>query len=682
MKHSYWLGLILGLILAMGMPTAWGQIPDNIEIKFAPLMDRTEDRFAEEIRSNREHVEISADGFGMKLQEGRRVYYHRNQRYGYESSNIKAVAFDIIVSTNWNNLNLRYYIRPGTAKPDSFDRFRGVSGHWRNTGDYRPFAYGITAGAGNSQGYTPRPEDHSSGTLAYPSGGYPNSPYPPYHFDNWAWWQDPPITSDMPKQSRTHTSILILDDNHPEPDETFTVVFEEASDDPQYRWTFTVTIKDDDPERIPTVELNVRNYVISTNFPHYIVTTNWGPSLLIPEDTRHAFRQSRFGVNIVGIRRWGTLFTDTLPAAGPFGTFMFDTMTNLLSRGSIPIPVDLTVPTGRTAVSVDYATQDGTAIAGQDYTATSGTLTFQPGEKLSFINVPILDDAIYESNEFFKVVLSNPVNAVLWPRSAVDPKRAVKVHILDNDEPATDTPPVNVDDPPPAPPPVIIVSPPIGVSPTPTEEVGQRSSDLRFTSTSLSLAEGESATYQVRATANQARDMVVNIASAHSGITVNPNRLTFYSHNWQTYQTVTVIADADAADTNEQASIQHSIPASNTFVANNNAGIVSVSIAHTVVEEEEETSKPPSERQPIQREYVPPTDYDQDDDGLIDVSNLAQLNAIRWDLNGDGQPDKEEFADDYSQAFPSAIANMGMPADIKGQGYELTANLHFDTTQC
>ncbi len=75
----------------------------------------------------------------------------------------------------------------------------------------------------------------------------------------------------------------------------------------------------------------------------------------------------------------------------------------------------------------------------------------------------------------------------------------------------------------------------------------------------------------------------------------------------------------------------------------------------------------------------PPTDYDQDDNGLIEISNLEQLNAIRWDLNGDGQPDKETFAKAYNQAFPSAIDNMGIPNNTQAQGYELTTNLHFDS---
>lgn len=80
--------------------------------------------------------------------------------------------------------------------------------------------------------------------------------------------------------------------------------------------------------------------------------------------------------------------------------------------------------------------------------------------------------------------------------------------------------------------------------------------------------------------------------------------------------------------------------------------------------EEEEISEPQPTRQVVQQVQLPPIDYDADD-GLIDVSNLAQLNAIRWDLNGDGKLDQEEFANSYNQAFPGTIANMGIPATPK-----------------
>ncbi len=202
---------------------------------------------------------------------------------------------------------------------------------------------------------------------------------------------------------------------------------------------------------------------------------------------------------------------------------------------------------------------------------------------------------------------------------------------------------------------------------------------LMFKTKQLSLSESGSATYQVRATSSQEREMVVNLATSHPGITVNPSRLMFTPSTWQTYQTVTVTASSDAADTNERATIRHSIPESLGFVAINDAGIVSVAIAHTIVEEEETPEPEPREQAPIVQ--LPPTDYDLDDDGLIDVSHLAQLHALRFDLNGDGQPDKAEFAAAYKQAFPSALANMGIPADVPAQGYELTTNLTFDTNK-
>ena len=67
-------------------------------------------------------------------------------------------------------------------------------------------------------------------------------------------------------------------------------------------------------------------------------------------------------------------------------------------------------------------------------------------------------------------------------------------------------------------------------------------------------------------------------------------------------------------------------------------------------------------------------DYDADDDGLIEVADLAQLHAIRWDLDGDGTSANAGYAD----AFPDAAAAMGCPAS-GCTGYELTADLDFDT---
>ena len=62
-------------------------------------------------------------------------------------------------------------------------------------------------------------------------------------------------------------------------------------------------------------------------------------------------------------------------------------------------------------VTVDYATSNGTATAGSDYTSTSGTLTFEPGDTAKTVSVPILDDAIDDGNETMTLTLSNEANA-------------------------------------------------------------------------------------------------------------------------------------------------------------------------------------------------------------------------------------------------------------------------------
>ena len=73
------------------------------------------------------------------------------------------------------------------------------------------------------------------------------------------------------------------------------------------------------------------------------------------------------------------------------------------------------VRTGGTlgAITVDYSTSDVTAVAGKDYTATSGTLTFAAGETTKTIQVPILQDAITEPDETFTVSLRNVSNPEL-----------------------------------------------------------------------------------------------------------------------------------------------------------------------------------------------------------------------------------------------------------------------------
>ena len=65
--------------------------------------------------------------------------------------------------------------------------------------------------------------------------------------------------------------------------------------------------------------------------------------------------------------------------------------------------------TGR--VTVEYATADDTAKAGEDYTATSGALAFEPGERKRTVSVPVLDDPHDEGEETMRLRLSNATAA-------------------------------------------------------------------------------------------------------------------------------------------------------------------------------------------------------------------------------------------------------------------------------
>ena len=70
------------------------------------------------------------------------------------------------------------------------------------------------------------------------------------------------------------------------------------------------------------------------------------------------------------------------------------------------------------------------------------------------------------------------------------------------------------------------------------------------------------------------------------------------------------------------------------------------------------------------------TALDADGDKLIEVENLEQLNAIRWDLNGDGDPDDDSNNGSYNTAF---FTNAAGSTCSGCTGYELTADLDFDT---
>jgi len=77
--------------------------------------------------------------------------------------------------------------------------------------------------------------------------------------------------------------------------------------------------------------------------------------------------------------------------------------------------------------TVEYFTRDGTARQGLDYTSTTGTLSFGPGETSKTILVPIIDDRVHESDEYFLMTIQHP------SEGARVVNRDATVTIVDND---------------------------------------------------------------------------------------------------------------------------------------------------------------------------------------------------------------------------------------------------------
>jgi Tol biopolymer transport system component len=154
-----------------------------------------------------------------------------------------------------------------------------------------------------------------------------------------------------------------------------------------------------------------------------VVSTD-GRSVAFP--TRNSLTQSNEHVNALNLYRFTPSNTDP---AGVNGLIQFGTPSFRVEEdaGSISIPVIRGTFGGASGTAtVDFATADRTATAGQDYVSTSGTLTFSPGEDVKFISVPLINDSVYEGVESFTVNLSNPTGG--YALGGTNPSAAVVIH--------------------------------------------------------------------------------------------------------------------------------------------------------------------------------------------------------------------------------------------------------------
>jgi VCBS repeat-containing protein len=119
--------------------------------------------------------------------------------------------------------------------------------------------------------------------------------------------------------------------------------------------------------------------------------------------------------------------TTTITDNDPTPSLTINDVTVNESAGTATFTVTLSAASGQT-VTVNYATADGTAQAGVglDYTNSTGTVTFTPGQTTRTITVPINNDTIDEPNETFFVNLSGATNATIADSQGIGT-------IIDND---------------------------------------------------------------------------------------------------------------------------------------------------------------------------------------------------------------------------------------------------------
>jgi CSLREA domain-containing protein len=188
------------------------------------------------------------------------------------------------------------------------------------------------------------------------------------------------------------------------------------------------------------------------------------------------------------------------------------------------------------AATVGYTTSNGTAIAGKDYTATSGTLSFAANETSKTFTVAITNDTLDEADETVKLTLSSPTGGVILgtPSTAL-------LKIVDNDLP-----------------------PKLSITNAAAAEGDTSALNAAFT-VSLSSASGKTVTIKY-ATAN-------GTAAAGKDYTAKSGTLTFLAE--QTTKTIAVSVRGDVLDeVNETFFLNLSTPVNATIADNQGLGTI------------------------------------------------------------------------------------------------------------
>lgn len=158
-----------------------------------------------------------------------------------------------------------------------------------------------------------------------------------------------------------------------------------------------------------------------------------GDTVVEADETFLVHLTSATGATIATPQATGTIVNDDQPPPLPSISISNATVTEGNS-GTVNMVFTVTLSQASTSpVTVKYATADGTAVAGSDYNAASGTLTFAAGETSKTITIAVRGDTLVEGNETFRVVLSNASGATISSGGGTGT-------ITDDDPPPTSSP--------------------------------------------------------------------------------------------------------------------------------------------------------------------------------------------------------------------------------------------------
>ncbi|MBN2477368.1 MAG: cadherin-like domain-containing protein [Pirellulales bacterium] len=255
-------------------------------------------------------------------------------------------------------------------------------------------------------------EDVSHGILTFneTSGSYSYTPDEDFFgTDSFTYWAD-----DTHELSNLATVTITVDGVNDPPELTNPIP--------------DVTVDENDPPE----EVDLGNsfddpdLTVKGDWLTYSVTANGNPGLVetavFGSTLRLTFVADRNGVAQITVRATDSeslwvedSFTVTVVSAEPVPQASIDHV--LRPEGhSGTTDFDFTVSLSEAAteeVAVRYDTIDGTAVAGSDYQAAGGTLTFAPGEQFKTITVGVFGDTVASADKTFSVVLSNPTGATI-----------------------------------------------------------------------------------------------------------------------------------------------------------------------------------------------------------------------------------------------------------------------------